>query len=1613
MLRRLLGLAGLVLASVSAQAGPQTYAVKTQTIRAGILILDSAKTSSQSYGRSVAPYAWYNLDHATGIKPAGWTFANPRALTYAYHNDTATVARLKDLYNFDLSASKTDLAITKRNASYWEVPISQFDDGAVSDYDVLLANPTAFVSLSTAERARLLRFVDQGGVLWVDASGLSLGSVDEINNFPLAFGLTSPPNNSVQWADYTHPLLGGPASLAPYEVNMLQGIGPLAMGPIDANLAESAGNLGLEWEYYQFRTVVAVGASPTVSVARIGDGFIVVTTRGISEALNRASGGKYLLNTQWTYSSDYNTDFAAASPVLEADGVAAAKFAVNLVSLASSFRQQGGGSRKTSASSLDIGTPLLQRFIVENGTGSIVGGSAAAQPVIYKGVAVASANDHIVVYSTKPNSDLDGDGNPDDGIQDASLGSPYDEIWTSNPSGVVGPISSPACGEIYYNNAWIDVVAFVDSNGALYVYNLFERDPSTNRFRTDLSGGRLPIYNNKPIAAPNSTTSKSLFPPIGPTIDGGLAFVVDNTSTTDSQGRVWIADLSKGAPLTSKGAWTVGGNLGNVGGPGLPTLPTFTASPTVCYIPIQDGSGGADRVIYLPGLNNAGNKGPTIVSLWLGAKGETPQNVGVDGDTLTITPRASNLPIYFPGRNGPQADVASGPLGPKITLIDNSTHLQVPASVANLLIDQPPSNPGVGTGIQVKLKTGVGSTFLSKYSVRVDYTIDWGENPASYTSQIQRGTLTFPDNFLNTSGGPRQILGNLAISPKGTVFAVVGNGVSGCGGDFYAVQETLNRGQFKVLNRYSLYPKHTEVVAPSSTQVVPEVFEDHDGLTGMIGILGSTDLGFFTYTGGPTVLNGRVYVPVQAIKTPGIPTSLLVAFNAEPPSPQITVGPGLGNFSIVQPDFARTLIGNYTRPDVYATFLQSDFTYNSTSGVVTFDSLAKVRSGNITDCLSRSLPVIIRVNGQTDRYLEPNLAGGSWNPVAWYTVFEGVTTAVPQGKIPTRTPVVTGNSLFFGGSSLLPKILNTGNFSGSGNGIVWGIDVDVASSGEPLVFATPSRPWLQQMSWIGFDAGSGTLTGVSSHIRMPQLFGVTNQNDLTVRVNQAVLGSSTDVVSLAAGNGSLLALGDKGLYGFDRADILVCDEGRLVRFDSAGTPIYTSSSSALTGGSGGYAGSANALIRPSRAYRVGDNDLLVVDTGGNRVVRITPQGTEKRSISSFIVDYAHPPLGFQANEPLSLNAPRDVTTFSEYHALGATAEVTNQAALEYWVHYLIADQGNHRLVDVIDRYTVDPTTYMVGDPVYLATRAPNEQGAVSNRSVPQLGVLYWQTQSNMSGRGFDYVSINRVYLPNPNTGGRYVYVAGLGGSLPTRTAIGLDTATGTNFVSGNNGNGGVVVFDPTAPNTNMVFNQIQIPDLTSVPFWNSTLGSWVTNNAAVNRDLHSQMLSNVQAVTARSVLGPSGNASLALMISDANGVFEYTIDPTGATSDLSGYSDAVLGNCTWMLPKEAYVSIRRNLGSSTPSRDNPSMFRPMYARRLDDGEVLVVNGYFGQTLAGDSTRGEVIFLSGLRDLDPDSGNYGIAPNKNNLGFNNVSLRFTVPPVGNIRGIISPVFADRR
>ena len=179
-------LVGVASASMlSAWADGRGYEPRTVPVNAGVVMF----SASDNLVRDV--YTFYAMDRRTDLKPLGLSFRNPFA----------------------------PAGTTRNQAAYWLVDVSRLNDNQLARYKILLISRTIWAGM-TAEtswagmtveiREKLRRFVDGGGVLWVDMPQQGASGT-------LFFPEVAPVANTgaINIVNLNHPLLRGYYTLTP------------------------------------------------------------------------------------------------------------------------------------------------------------------------------------------------------------------------------------------------------------------------------------------------------------------------------------------------------------------------------------------------------------------------------------------------------------------------------------------------------------------------------------------------------------------------------------------------------------------------------------------------------------------------------------------------------------------------------------------------------------------------------------------------------------------------------------------------------------------------------------------------------------------------------------------------------------------------------------------------------------------------------------------------------------------------------------------------------------------------------------------------------------------------------------------------------------------------------------------------------------------------------------------------------------------------------------------------------------------------------------------------------------------------------------------------------
>lgn len=1577
--------------TLAALSQPMNYAKNSIPIRAGNLLIESQRVggspTKSAVPANVSPHVFHYLELDRSAKPAGWTFLNP-------HANTVLTSAVRDRWTTIPNSGTippVGTKLDKNMAPYWEVNLAAMSDVALSSYDLLLIAVNGNFALNSIEREKLRRYVDQGGVLWVDFVPGNV-VIDSNNGLPLPLFLDNG-GGAIGWSA-THPIFNTPNTMGYDELYRVGLNASQVVVPIPNSIIGPYGPImaWLKSDFLRFDPVAFDGTGGVIMVGRIGEGAIVITPRGTSANLNR--GYDALGNSVFN-----GAFFAAERFATDASFTAASKLIVNAATLASTYTSVGKGNRRTNGSPIDITAPLMKRFTAKELGANL---SPSNAPVIFKGYAVFMAGDRVVVMDTIPSRDADGNGNPDDGLPDPP-DNPADIVWVSRP--LTPPLSMPTCTEVpevstlrnplLGNTPVTDQILVMDGQGRMNIFDL----------QYDSAGGAS-LASIAPIAVVNPPEATQFGPngPQPPTAHEGFAFVADARADGIVSGRCWVVDLRSGQTIVSQRAWSISQSA---------RFSPPSAPPTVGYVPILDNSGGVDKVIYIPMANNpSGGSGQPraagFVSLWFGARGEKPTLVSEEPGLLRITLRAAQqgIPIYLPGDNHPlgvKVSVLQGnglpyPTDVTKSFFDGSRPLLVQDSNGELIL------PLTAAG-QARDWSGRTPSLLDDASIRVDYTLDWGavgfgSNNAPADAYV-RGNLLLPDD----ASLSRQVLGGVALGPSGNLFVVTGSPINANGdpvdrskgGTLYCIRED-GRGRFKLIYRWDLFGKHTIKINSGISNAdrfsYDESLYDEDELGKVFAPLGGP-LNNPCFASGPTVKGDTVYVSASAVKSFGIPMAMLLAFEANPQPAEFFIDRTSNNLVISQRDIARST--NKNEPEIYSDLRQGQYTLerdpNTGRTRVRLESMMDVEQGQVRNALSTNLPVIMRGLGQgsSDIIVEPELtdtttdaknegyvpgnAAGRWTPLRWYTVFAGL--------FAPSQPLVTGETLYVAGSSAVPGI-----FSGKGflnrNGLLTAMDSSI-SPNDPFMVSTEGRRWNSQLKQFkDVDINLNPPFKLNPAVRWPQAFGVESFEDYAVRFLQTAIDEPR-AMGVVGGDGVLLTWGQTNVYGYTRGDFVVADEGRVGRYDASGNPVWLTDGTVQSGVSGpvGVVGKGVSLARPNRVYQVGPNSYWVVDNGNDRVIRIDGAGRELRSISGFKFDPKYRPSGVPDNTRTSLRLPKDVLVYESYEQ--NPAYMTNPRPLERWVHYLIADSGNYRIVELVDRYEVDPVTRRVIGPIEYVDPQSEKPGQLERA----LGVLRWHTPAELSGKQYAYNSIDRIFVDDGNGGTAPIVAFGFGNFEPGKASFGLDDTNQS--VDSSSGFGGIVLFNGAMTS---VITKFTVPSVPANAFFQDATNDW----DSPARPVTERKIAGLTSVTLRYTTF-NNRPAIAMMLTDSSGVYEIIETSPGAWT------------ARWYLPNEAFRAIRHARNGAIFG-SNPLNARPVYARRLDSGEVIVVNAWQGRTRNQSIYNGEIVLLEGDFAVDP-AADRGFNWNKRNLGFDSLSVKAEISQVQGARGIMAPLFGDRR
>ena len=413
---------GLVLISGYAQGASFTYNTESKTIRAGVI----------APGASLA---FYYMDQRLDLKPTGWNFINPIAAS--------------------APAGSTDYI--KSTAAYWAVNIANLSFGELTQFDVLFLPLTGAFPSNPDEkrmiREKLRKFVDAGGVLWIENDGGSLD--DSFFLGRVSFGTGSAAQASA--VNPAHPLVCRPHNLTWDDFNKL-----------GRNNKAGENNIGLSNQDY-FANIIVSGANPIVRAAEYGSGYVVVSAEAITLGIVNPMG----------------INFAQTEDL---------KLAYNIVAWGSEHNTFHKNARRSGYSFNEIGGNLATLWAFQQAPCMVGSSPAILDDMIY----FVDVNSVLHAVDLSSVRDRDGDGQSDDGTaayRDQSKGAPYDEVWQA-PIGM-GTVSSVTATYIPSTGGFpLPAIFVAGSSGTVKAYN--GRDGSLIRTYSPSTGGFVPFTGTVP-----------------------------------------------------------------------------------------------------------------------------------------------------------------------------------------------------------------------------------------------------------------------------------------------------------------------------------------------------------------------------------------------------------------------------------------------------------------------------------------------------------------------------------------------------------------------------------------------------------------------------------------------------------------------------------------------------------------------------------------------------------------------------------------------------------------------------------------------------------------------------------------------------------------------------------------------------------------------------------------------------------------------------------------------------------------------------------------------------------------------------------------------------------
>lgn len=1085
-------------------------------------------------------------------------------------------------------------------------------------------------------------------------------------------------------------------------------------------------------------------------------------------------------------------------------------------------------SRHSNGTWQTVTAPLLEQWGSTDVTG--VRASSAAdtgyiRPAIYDGVMYVvgfyKGQISLLALDMDPIRDLNGDGNPDDGILDYGVHGKEDLVW-AYPLNTTSPTSEPTV----YPAGDETRVALTLNDGTTMVFRGIMPGPGA-------AMQAIVLGTAKPASATNFPSD---VPIPAPVFMG--KFVVGASAVEGSGvGKISLYTPSQLTPypdatnpyevvLTGPISGSMSGGWVDIEGSTMPL--------------------GSDLMLYVP--QKATNGAALISSVWFGAMNERPTSD--DQDQLYYEPR-----IHHAGMKVLQDSIKVYLNGAPVSFTsDDSGRIKLAAAIddhdtltMDYIIDVKRS------GLTVK---------------RTDVEI--ADVASSPTQRVVGGpVLDVHDTLVFTAAEP----------------GTAGSGVSTLGGGtIYGYEEQLGAGRSRLKWRWdavtSTYSETVNGTASASLDYRPTVTD------WMIPGRPTGKATNFRITSPVAIYGDTAYVCGSANASfmgATMPGTLLMAFDATP-SVDIDLGETVEagtTVSVKQLDIARSTLGSTITKRL-------DVRINARTNTLNLSNLmTPASSGAMQNAISLSQPIVLKLGDNkldSAPFMPP-----TFNNMLWMVFIPGTSV--------TRQPAVSGGVVYLSAEV-------------NGASTLLGLDA------EPLRYY-PDRMG-KDVPLID-ETTRGTLL-------MPAIGPLNLYNNATEAINTfmqrvKMVSPGKYSSSFTLADTSVGMVGENGIKLLKTVRTFVAAGARLSQYGPEGD-VYWDCDGPLANP---WLPDLNlTFARASKAIPFNvPNEMLVVDTGNNRVLVMNERG-RMGSLWSVEANHQMPimpissfsdPNELESGGSLSLRQPVDADWYVKY--------INNGGVLEPQTHLLIADQGNGRLVD-------------------LSLVRPNGQ-------FPFTTQLEWSSSSlrnNADGLNLlerdgrlKYTRLDLMRNPDNSLAGIAAVLKGMDSAAP---GTDLETAGSERvYIMLRFGNNKPVAFDHFV---------LTLPDGSdvNVPFSDISSLQLIPRSVTGNVISHYGLLVGMNSKLSQD---PNQNFKIGILVPD---------DPNNPTKLKS----------MMMFSQGDYMRLRGNTGAPAQF---PVILKPNSVRMLSNGNLLVANG----SVAYDNSPGSKGYTGLVFEIDPDSTSGGV------------------------------------